>query len=85
MMNIGWFLAGGMLSLLNVISLWWTVNQLRPEAMAQAMGLTLGGMVARWLLAAWLFSLTLDYGFMAIVLALTGFLVVRWTMIYWLG
>lgn len=84
-MAASWLLAGGVVSGLNVLSLWWTVGRLRPEAPSEGVALVAGGMVGRWLLVTGLLVAALQRGIVSGLLAFAGLWLVRTALVCWLG
>ena len=67
-----WLLAGGVAGALNALSTWWIVAHLHPEAPGRALAGTLGGVLARWCLAAILLIRAIQGGILAGLLAFAG-------------
>ena len=62
----------------------WTVNQMRPEALASASAWMLLGFLGRLALVAVLLVTALQRGIVPGLLAGAGLLVSRWTILVWL-
>jgi hypothetical protein len=83
MTRILWLLAGGVVGGLSMLSLWWTVTQLRPTTPGRAALLALGGTILRWGLAAGLLIAALQQGIGTALLAFAGLWVARWAVVLW--
>ena len=62
----------------------WTVNQMRPEALASAAAWMLLGFLGRLALVAVLLVVALQRGIVPGLLAGAGLLVSRWAILVWL-
>lgn len=80
-----WFLAGGIVGLLNGITLWWTVAYLRPEAPRRALFNAIGGALVRWGLVSGLLISALRHGIWPCLVAFAGLVVARWGVVSWFG
>lgn len=78
-----WLLAGGIIGVLNGLSLRWTVAGLRTGAPGRAVVLTMAGAILRWGLAASVLFFALQRGIVPALLAFAGLWLARWGMIYW--
>jgi len=78
---LGWLCAGVALGFFNIMTQWWTVQRLHPEAPHYALVLMMGGMMLRWLLAAGLFITALQGGLFPLLMAFAGLWLARWGML----
>ena len=79
-----WLLAGGAIGAWNVLTLWWTVGRMRPDAPLGAVTLALGGALLRWGCAGGLLILALQRGIVPGLLACAGLSLARWGLACWL-
>jgi len=80
-----WLFTGGVVGVLNGLTLWWTVARLRPDASHRALAWVLGGMMLRWGLAAGLLVTALQRGIVPGLLAFAALWLTRWGMACWLA
>jgi len=85
MMVSSWLFAGGVIGVLNTLTLWWTVARLHPDAPRSAVNLVLGGAILRWSFAAGLLIAALQRGIVPALLAFAGMWLTRWGLACWLG
>jgi hypothetical protein len=72
-MSASWLLTGGAVGLLNALTVWWTVNRLRPGLpRSHALAWTLGGAALRWGFVAALLIAALQRGTGPALLAFGG-------------
>ena len=75
-----WLFTGGVVGVLNGLTLWWTVARLRPGAPSLAVAWALGGAILRWGLAVGLLISALQRGIVPGLLAFAGLWLARWGM-----
>ncbi len=75
-----WLFTGGVVGVLNGMTLWWTVARLRPDTPRRAVAWALGGAILRWGLAGGLLISALQRGIVPGLLAFAGLWLARWGM-----
>jgi hypothetical protein len=80
-----WLLGGCAAGSLAVTAIAWTVGRLRPGQPGQAVALALGGGLLRWVMVSGLLLAAWRHGTTSGILALAGFWLGRWGMIYWVS
>jgi hypothetical protein len=83
-MNALFFFAGLIVGAVMLFTQLWTVNHMRPEALASAAAWMLVGVLGRLALVAVLLVAALQRGIVPGLLAGAGLLVSRWAILAWL-
>lgn len=78
-----WLLAGSLTGILNSLTRWWTVHQLRAEMPGHPVLLILSGMTLRFVLVSALLIAGLKDGIVQGLLAFGGLWLARWAAVLW--
>jgi hypothetical protein len=84
MMTVLWLFIGGAIGAIHVITMWWTVARLQPDAPHQALAWVLGGAALRWAITGGLLCIALRTGAGPGLLAVVGLWLGRWGTVRWL-
>lgn len=85
MTSWGWFVVGMAVSVVQVLTQWWTVNRLQPDDGMAAVRWTMAGSLGRLLVTTVLLLTAFSYNITAGLLAFSGWWVGRWPLIIWWG